>query len=184
MECLPERAHRAGGAPCADHYDDVNHRLIGRFVAVMGRLRPEPTALEPIELTIDPAGEDFATAVRVGARDSFGFLSLTASALALCGIMITQADIRTRSGRVDDTFWVTDRFGRRIEDEPRLRELRLSLILIEHYSSYLPHATDPETALVHFSRFAADTMARPDWGSRVRRARPTRGARRPRQGPR
>jgi glutamate-ammonia-ligase adenylyltransferase len=78
--------------------------------------------------------------------------------------MIVQADIHTRSGRVDDTFWVTDRFGRRIEDPDRLRELRLSLILIEHYSSYLPHATDPEAALVHFSRFAADTMARTDWG--------------------
>ena len=78
--------------------------------------------------------------------------------------MIVQADVHTRSGRVDDTFRVTDRFGRRIEDAHRLRELRLSLILIEHYSSYLPHATDPEAALVHFSRFAADTMARPDWG--------------------
>jgi len=148
-----------------DRFQEVFHRLIPRFVAMMGRFRPEPTALEPIDLTIDPAGDDFATAVRVGARDSFGFLSLTTSALALCGVMIAQADIHTRSGRVDDSFWVTDPFGRRIEDAQRLRELRLSLILIEHYSSYLPHATDPEAALVHFSRFAADTMGQPDWGA-------------------
>jgi glutamate-ammonia-ligase adenylyltransferase len=148
----------------AGRFDEVHHHLIPRFVAMTGRFRPEPTALEPIDLTIDPAREDRATAVRVGARDSFGFLSLTASALALCGVMIVQAEIHTRSGRVDDTFWVTDRFGRRIEDAQRLRELRLSLILIEHYSSYLPHATDPEAALLHFSRFAADTMALPDWG--------------------
>jgi glutamate-ammonia-ligase adenylyltransferase len=149
----------------AGRFEEVHHRLIPRFVAMMGRFRPEPTALEPIDLTINPAGEDFATAVRVGARDSFGFLSLTTSALALCGVMIAQADIHTRSGRVDDSFWVTDRFGRGIEDAQRLRELRLSLILIEHYSSYLPHATDPEAALVHFSRFAADTMGQPDWGA-------------------
>jgi glutamate-ammonia-ligase adenylyltransferase len=148
----------------AGRFEEVHHRLIPRFVAMMGRFRPEPTALEPIDLTIDASGEDLATAVRVGARDSFGFLSLTASALALCGVMIVQADVQTRAGRVEDTFRVTDRFGRRIEDEHRLRELKLSLILIEHYSSYLPHATDPEAALVHFSRFAADTMARPDWG--------------------
>jgi glutamate-ammonia-ligase adenylyltransferase len=148
----------------AGRFGEVHHGLIPRFVAMMGRFRPEPTALEPIELAIDPASEDCATAVRVGARDSFGFLSLTASALALCGVMIVQADIHTDSGRVQDTFWVTDRFGRRIEDAHRLRELRLSLILIEHYSSYLPHATDAEAALVHFSRFAADTMALPDWG--------------------
>jgi hypothetical protein len=147
----------------AGRSEEVHHRLISPFVAVMGRYRPEPTALEPIDLAIDPAGEGFATMVRVQTRDSFGFLSLTASALALCGVMIVQADIRTRAGRVEDTFWVTDRFGRRIEDEPRIQELRLALILIEHYSSYLPHATNPEAALVHFSRFAAETMARPDW---------------------
>ena len=148
----------------ADRFDEVHRRLIPRFVAVMGHDRPGAAALEAIDLDIDPAGEAFATRVRVGARDSFGFLSLTASALALCGVRIVQADVRTRDGRVDDTFWVTDRFGRRIEAEPRLRELRLSLPLIEHYSSYLPHATNPEAALVHFSRFAAETMARPDWG--------------------
>jgi [glutamine synthetase] adenylyltransferase / [glutamine synthetase]-adenylyl-L-tyrosine phosphorylase len=147
----------------ADRFEDVHRRLIPRFVAAMGRYRPEAAALETIDLTIEPAEEEFATRVRLGTRDSFGFLSLTTSALALCGVMIVQADIGTWDGRVEDTFWVTDRFGRRIEAESQLRELRLSLILIEHYSSYLPHATNPESALVHFSRFAADTMARPDW---------------------
>ncbi len=147
----------------ADRYEEVHHRLIGRFVTAMGLRRPEPPALEAVELTIDPAASEFATVVSVRTRDRFGFLPLIASALALCGIMIVQADIRTRDGRVEDTFWVTDRFGRRIEDGPRLRELRLALILIEHYSNYLPHATNPESALVHFSRFATDTMARSDW---------------------
>jgi glutamate-ammonia-ligase adenylyltransferase len=147
----------------ADRYEEVHHRLIGRFVAAMGRRRPEPAALESVELEIDPAASEFATVVSVGARDRFGFLPLMASALALCGVMIVQAEIRTRDGRVDDTFWVTDRFGRRIEDGPRLRELQLALILIEHYSNYLPHATNPESALIHFSRFATDTMARSDW---------------------
>ena len=112
---------------------------------------------------IDPEASEFATTVRIGARGSFGFLSLTARALALCGIMIVQADIRTGVGRIDDTFWVTDRFGRKIADEPALRELRLSLVLIEHFSGYLHRATNPEAALVHFSRFVTETMARPEW---------------------
>ena len=74
---------------------------------------------------------------------------------------------RRRSGPsdelVDDILWVTDRWGHKITSEPKLRELRLSLILIEHFSSRLPRATDPEAALVHFSRFATETMAGPDW---------------------
>jgi glutamate-ammonia-ligase adenylyltransferase len=152
------RALRAG------RFDEVHRRLIPRFVAAMDRHRPEPTTLEGIDLAIDPGGAGDTTVVRIGTGDHFGFLSLTASALALCGVKVVQAAVSTRSGRVDDTFWVTDQFGRRIVDESRLRELRLSLTLIEHCSGYLPHATNPESALVHFSRFAADTMARPDWG--------------------
>jgi glutamate-ammonia-ligase adenylyltransferase len=148
----------------ADQFEEVHRRLIPRFVAVMGRFRPEPTTLEGIDLTIDVGGPGATTVARIRTGDSFGFLSLTATALAICGVKVVQATVSTQSGRVDDTFWVTDRFGRRIEEESRLRELRLSLILIEHYSSYLPHATNPESALVHFSRFAAETMARPDWG--------------------
>ncbi len=146
-----------------DRYDEVHHHLIGQFVTALGRHRPEPAALEPIDLTIDPDASGFATAVRIAARDSFGFLSLTTDALALCGIMIVQADVRTGDGRIDDTFWVTDRFGRKITAEPALRELRLSLILLEHFSCYLHHATNPEAALVHFSRFVTDTMAHPEW---------------------
>src|SRR5208282_2694293 len=147
-----------------DKYEEVNHRLIRRFVAAMGPLEGELDRLEPIDLNFDVDGQEAATGVRVRVRDSFGFLSLTASALALCGIRIVQSEIRTIDDRVDDVLWVTDRWGHKITSEAKLRELRLSLILIEHFSSRLPRATDPEAALVHFSRFAADTMARPDWG--------------------
>ncbi|HEV3121096.1 MAG TPA: hypothetical protein VGY53_04305 [Isosphaeraceae bacterium] len=147
-----------------NQYEEVHHRLIGRMVAALERNRSAAEeALEPIELLIDPKLADHATTVRIGARDSFGFLYLTTSALALCGIRIVQADICSCAGRVDDVLWVTDRFGRKITEEPKIRELRLSLILIEHFSSRLPHATNPEAALVHFSRFATETMARPNW---------------------
>jgi glutamate-ammonia-ligase adenylyltransferase len=150
----------------AGRYDDVNHDLIGRFVAVLGRDGPPDEATLPsLELTIDAEASAHATALHLRARDSLGFLSLTASALSLCGIRIAEADIRTVDGRAEDVLWVTDRSGRKIVAEGALSELRSSLILIEHFSSRLPHATDPEAALVHFSRFAAETMARPNWAA-------------------
>jgi glutamate-ammonia-ligase adenylyltransferase len=145
------------------HHDDVYERLIGRLAAALQGQRGEEPGLEPLDLVIDPAADPAATVVRLGARDSFGFLSLTASALALCGIMIGQADIRTENGRVDDTLWVTTRAGRKITSEDQLRALRLSLILIEHFSSRLHRAANPKAALVHFGRFANETMARPAW---------------------
>jgi [glutamine synthetase] adenylyltransferase / [glutamine synthetase]-adenylyl-L-tyrosine phosphorylase len=144
-------------------HDEVHHRLIGRVAVALRRQRGEEPGMEPLDLTIDPAADSTATVVHLAAADRFGFLSLTVSALSLCGIMIGQADIRTNDGRVSDTLWVTDRSGHKITGEARLRELRLSLILIEHFSRRLHRATNPEAALVHFSRFASATMERPDW---------------------
>jgi glutamate-ammonia-ligase adenylyltransferase len=150
----------------AGRYDDVNGHLIGRFVAVLERLgRPDEATLPSLELSIDAGAAAHATALRLSARDSLGFLSLTAGALSLCGIRITEADIRTVDDRVEDVLWVTDRSGRKIDGEREIRELRSSLILIEHFSGRLPHATDPAAALLHFSRFAAETMARPNWAA-------------------
>ncbi len=148
----------------AARYDEVFQRLLGRFVAVLQAHRGDRPELEPIELAISNDPNEQATLVRIEARDSLGFLSLTASALSLCGIRIVRAEIVTpNDGRALDSFWVTDRSGRKIESDVRLRELRLSLILIEHFSGRLPHAVNPESALIHFSRFATDVMARPDW---------------------
>jgi glutamate-ammonia-ligase adenylyltransferase len=147
----------------AGKYEDVHHRLIRRFVAAMGTDQALTDVLEPIHLDFDDRTEETTTSVRIRCRDSFGFLSLTASALALCGIRIVQAEIRTADDRVDDVLWVTDRRGGKITTASKIRELKSSLILIEHFSSRLPRATDPEAALLHFSRFATETMARPDW---------------------
>lgn len=146
-------------------HEKAQHKVIHRFAAALEKWGSQPLdrALEPLELTIDPEASPDATEVRVRARDSFGFLSLTASALSLCGIRIVRADIRTGDGHVDDALWVTDRSGKKLEDRVKLRTLRSTLILIEHFSSRLPRASDPESALVHFSRFAAETMARPEW---------------------
>ncbi|MGC8643522.1 MAG: hypothetical protein ACP5XB_27005 [Isosphaeraceae bacterium] len=146
-----------------DKFDEVHHRMIPRFVAALGPTQLRFDTLEPIDVTLDAETWSSATEVRIRGRDSFGFLSLTASALALCGIRIVHAEIRTIDERVDDTMWVTDRWGKKIVDEMKLRELRFSLILIEEFSARLPRAVDPEAALVHFSQFATETMARPDW---------------------
>jgi glutamate-ammonia-ligase adenylyltransferase len=145
--------------------DEVFHRTIGRFVAALDRYHVTYEVDEPIEIELNPSASPHATLVRIAARDSLGFLSVMAGALALCGIRIQEAEIRTGDGRVDDALWITDRPGRPITDATRLRELKLSLILIEHFSARLPRAADPEAALLHFSRFALETMARPNWSS-------------------
>ena len=63
-----------------DKYEAVNHRLIRRFVAAMEPMEGDQDTLEPIDLDFSFDGPENATAVRIRVRDSFGFLSLTASA--------------------------------------------------------------------------------------------------------
>ena len=144
-------------------HDEVQHRLIGRFAAALGDVCAPDATLESIQLEITAERDDRPTRVHVRTRDSFGFLCLTAGALALSGLRIVRADVRTvgAEGLVDDTLWITDRSGRPLTDPDRLLALKYALILIEHFSTMLPRATDPESALVHFSRFANDLMARP-----------------------
>ncbi|RUL87451.1 hypothetical protein TsocGM_12275 [Tautonia sociabilis] len=145
-------------------HDEVHHRILGRFAAALGDRGPVGGPLEAILLEFTSEGPEAPTRVDVRARDSFGFLSLTASALALSGLRIVRADIRTGAddGTAEDSLWITDRSGRPVTDPDRVLALKYALILIEHFSSRLPMATDPEAALVHFSRFANDLMARPD----------------------
>ncbi|WP_161602297.1 [protein-PII] uridylyltransferase family protein [Tautonia marina] len=145
-------------------HDEVHHRLISRFAAALGDRRTIGGPLDSILLEISAEGPEKPTRIDVRARDSFGFLSLTASALALSGFRIVRADICTVAdyGWAEDTLWITDRSGRPILDPDRLLALKYALILIEHFSTRLPRATDPESALIHFSRFANDLMARPD----------------------
>jgi glutamate-ammonia-ligase adenylyltransferase len=145
-------------------HDEVHHRLIGRFALALGDRQEPGGPLDAISLEITPGGLDRPTRVDIQARDSFGFLSLTAGALALSGLRIVRADVRTdpEGGFADDTLWITDRSGKPVVEPDRVLALKYALILIEHFSSRLPGATDPEAALVHFSRFANDLMARPD----------------------
>jgi glutamate-ammonia-ligase adenylyltransferase len=150
-----------------DRFGEVHHRLIPRFVAALGPFQPRSDGLDFIDLDLDKDRSETATVVRIRVPDSFGFLSLTASALALCGIRIVTAEIRTTDDRVDDILWVTDRWGKKIDSQLQLCELKQSLYLIERFSSRLPRATDPEAALVHFSRFATETMARANWAQEL-----------------
>jgi len=92
----------------ADLFEEVHRRLIpGSSPRWAAECRSRRAAdFDPLDLTIDAAGADFATVVRIGAADRFGFLSRTAGALGpVRHTESVQADVRTRGDRVADTFW-------------------------------------------------------------------------------
>ncbi len=145
-------------------HDEVQHRLFEPLAEALASRPLQPDRLNPIELEITPDPETSQTRITVETFDRFGFLSITTSALALSGLRIVRGEVRTdaASGLVRDSIWITDRAGEQINDSDRLITLKHAISLIESFSVRLPLASDPEAALVHFSRFANDLMARPD----------------------
>jgi [protein-PII] uridylyltransferase len=75
-------------------------------------------------VTVDNSLSDTHTVVEVKAQDRLGLLYLVTRALAAEGLDIATAKIATDLDHALDTFYVTDRQGRKIEAPPALAHLR------------------------------------------------------------
>jgi [protein-PII] uridylyltransferase len=78
-------------------------------------------------VTVDNSLSDTHTVVEVKAPDRVGLLHLVTRALAAEGLDIATAKIATDQDHALDTFYVTDRTGRRIEAPEALARLRVAL---------------------------------------------------------
>jgi glutamate-ammonia-ligase adenylyltransferase len=105
------------------------------------------------------------TALRIRGQDSTGFLFELANALALLGVNIVTAEVRTVGGESRDTFVISDAHGALIDDPARLAQIRAATALIKQFTSVLPFAPDPALALRQFSAFTRQLLVRPDWTS-------------------
>jgi len=81
------------------------------------------TGLRP-EITIDNGRSSVSTAVQVKAANRLGLLYDILDAVATIGFNVQQARIATTQGRAQDTIYVTDAEGHKIQDTGRLEELR------------------------------------------------------------
>jgi glutamate-ammonia-ligase adenylyltransferase len=139
-------------------------KLAKRVAAALVDVAESPRRLSPMQIEFDNASSDACTVLRLRADDSLGFLYELTNALALCDIDIKAMLIRTQGARIEDTLLVTDaRGGGKILSEKRLRELNAAIVLIKHFTHLLPHAPNPEAALLHFRGFIAELFRQPNW---------------------
>ena len=83
-----------------------------------------PSTPGPARVTVDNSLSDTHTVVEVKAPDRLGLLYLVTRALAAEGLDIATAKIATDLDHALDTFYVTDRAGRKVEAPPALARLR------------------------------------------------------------
>jgi len=81
----------------------------------------------PPKISLDNQLSDSSTVVEVKCPDRVGLLYLITRTLSAQGLDITSARIATEIDQAYDTFYVTDRQGRRLEDESAMTRMRESL---------------------------------------------------------
>lgn len=121
----------------------------------------------PIDIFTDVESSERYTLIRISSIDTPGFLFSFTNALASIHVNIARASIRTDDDVVQDTFWLTDSSGGKIEDEHRLNQLWVAAALIKQFTFYLPVAPDPAQALRQFNSLTSQMLTMRDWTSKL-----------------
>jgi [protein-PII] uridylyltransferase len=81
----------------------------------------------PPKITLDNQLSDSHTVLEVKCPDRVGLLYVITRTLSAHGLDIASARIATEIDQAYDTFYLTDRKGRRLEDESAMARVRESL---------------------------------------------------------
>ena len=102
-----------------------------------------------IEVRNDAAAKE--TALHLHAADTFGFVFGFIEALRVLELRVARAVIRTLGDVVYDTFWVTDREGRKVVEAGAVERLRSVALLVKQFTHLLPRSPHPGQALRQFT---------------------------------
>ncbi len=140
---------------------------LARLVAGAVREANVAPSLAPIVVELDNDSSPRYTVLYISAPDTLGFLYEFTNALAVLGYDVGRMTVDSSGARAHDTLYLTDRYGRKVTDPERQRELRAATVLVKHFTHLLPHAPDPGRAITHFQGFVAQLLSRADWPSEL-----------------
>ena len=147
--------------------ESATSTVIDRFAEAMRDAGQGDAGQLPINISTDVESSDRYTLIAISSIDTPGFLFSFTNALASIHVNIARASIRTYDDVVQDTFWVADSSGGKIEDEHRLNQLWVAAALIKQFTFYLPIAPDPAQALRQFNSLTSQLLTMRDWTSKL-----------------
>ena len=140
------------GLLAQDQYQEARARVNRMLTEVLSSSPASPVRLQAIDISFENRPSLNWTAMDIQAPDTPGFLYAFSNALAMRGVTIHSALIRTVGHTVHDRFGVTDRHGRKIVGARAQAGLRITAVLIKQFTQCLAAAPDPAKALAHFDR--------------------------------
>ena len=146
---------------------EAQARLARRVSETLPDARASGAVQSPVEIEFDNDSHPQTTVIRISAEDTSGFLYELTNALALLGVDVRQMLIQTVGSRVQDWLEVTDELGRKLIDARQQQELRAAIVLIQHFTDWLPQSPAPEAALLHFQQLLEYELREPDWLERL-----------------
>ncbi len=142
---------------------EAQGKLAQRVAASLPRQGEATPTLYPVDIAIDNETSPRYTILQIDAPDTVGFLYEISNALALNNVYIARVLVGSRGERVQDTLYITDARRQKITAPAKQQELRAAIVLVKHFTHLLPHAPDPESALLHFREFLGHLFRQPDW---------------------
>lgn len=143
--------------------NEAQGRIARRVAETMEAAPRSAITLFPFELELDNESDVNATILHIQGEDSPGFLYELTNAITISGLSITRMMIRSSGNRVIDTLYVVDEHHQRIQHADRLNELRAAIVLIKHFTHFLPQSPNPGSALIHFQQFLENLFRQPNW---------------------
>ena len=101
----------------AGEIESARSTVIDRFAHAMRRPERLPEGQPDVEIGTDSTSSPDHTLLTIRSLDTTGFLFTFTTALASLRMNVLRAKVRTVSGRVENTFWLTDAAGGKIESE-------------------------------------------------------------------
>jgi [glutamine synthetase] adenylyltransferase / [glutamine synthetase]-adenylyl-L-tyrosine phosphorylase len=133
----------------------LNRRLVERMEGQKG---PFAGLLFPVEVRFDNRADTRWTVMDVHSKDTPAFLYALSNALAMRNIYIHKVRIRSIQKEARDRFYISDRLGGKIRGEREQKALRIALVLIKHFTYFLPWAPDPAKAIRYFDQLLDKIM--------------------------
>lgn len=151
--------------PQSDH---IQQDLARRSAHALERSIPSMSQqLLPVELEVDNNSDENHSLLIITGEDNAGFLYELCNGLNASKVIVHWVKIATDGNQVADTLAITDESGRKLENEDEIKKLKLTVVLIKHFSQLLPSAPDPGTAIVHFRELISHLVNSEQWDEQL-----------------
>lgn len=133
--------------------NEARERL-NRFLTERIEKMSEPLSglRSPIDLQFDNQLSADWTVMNAHCEDAYGLLYAVSNALAMRGVYIHKVKVRSVGDQAMNQFFISDRWGRKIDDSQEQETLRMAVVMIKQFTQFLPEAPDPAKAMRHFDQ--------------------------------